>query len=1297
MSGDGTINGVSYQARVIAGLYIRMLAQSPLGWFSPATDIPTAVWGETKGPGDDARVEFGGRFDTSEVQAKYGLTAGAELDEVLDKIRQLSGTSQMPVALVLDESSTSRLYRELATDLERLRSGRDDDLRVDARRLYDADETRDLLSRLYVIRTDMDDPHDAGLEMALHLLGEVLEDKSKIDAAWAVLAQDAMRLCSRKLRRNRETLIKDVLGTKGIAIRPPDKDQAYLRQIEFARSLLAKRQAQLAMVALRHLAADLETATNVDPSVHYQAETLRAGAHLQLGQPAEGLAAARHALDIEPKGVRALSLASRCQVMLGDLTSARAFAEAAIASDPTEIRAWIAAAEVAAASGDPAPVAPEQVATDKQYRVMLAETAVRHGDWDRALELTGELLHENERSPEVLELRAIALADSPVGPSGVQPWQEVDRLTTEAINAIDETDPLTVQALVLRSAARLRMGQTNDAQADSERARLLDRDNPEVLRHAAEARIQAGDDAGALQILLSPATDKDPMLLAVRAGLRHTAGEKAGALADLKAASVLIPSSSDPDPIRTLVAKVALDADDLELAEQSIESLSSDGKNSWHDPYLRGQLAFARGQIEDGTNLFREASRRATTAAKSFVLLNLAERLLRAGDATGSVRAFDEVGRTSIPSELLPVFVQALMRTGDLARSQEELDELAKLGSLPQWAVEAATDIAFRREEPEEAIRGLKELIARGSKSTRISIALAKALIDVDRSSEASACLDDLLQTPNLSPIELMQAAELLRAVGRGREAVDVGFRGFRRETSDPDVQRSFATIVFMGGGGVPPAQEVGPDTYVRLTRSDGMTHEYIVYGEPPIDPLRNEIDVEDAATKGLIGLRQGAEWVANPGTRHQERWIVESILPASVHAAQDIVAHFGDRFERQPFFVEQIPVGENLENLPGVAQLIGALGEQNKYQEAVIKVYREQVMPLGMISQRLSCMIVELMSGAISEPDKVGPLVVEWANAAGQSRSVQTARTCTTAVLTRSGLETAYGLGLLAPVAASMTIVVPRSLLDELRGELKEDKNRVDSGYSKLGAGGPAGLSMTSLPANDPGLVRRYEVVKEQLAWVELQRIEARPLESVRQAGSEEEEIRGILGRSSYDSVVLAQRLNAALYADDLGLRRMSLSGVQPESFSTVSLLVGFAERGVISGEQRDRHLLRLVLSHYAFVSPTPELLDLAVRQEPTNGRPALQRAFALLGSESITADEAARIAVAVIKAAALRTIETVSIESLAEMALRAMATRWKMPLCVALVSQEAGQQLRLLPQHQEAVRRVCARFRSS
>ena len=165
MSGDGNINGVTYQARVIAGTLMLILAQSRLGWFSPANDVPTAVWGETDGPGDDARIRVRwspGRERGSGQVRSVGRRRNRT--QVLNRIRQMSGTEVMPVALVLDESSTSRLYRELATDLERIRSGRLDDLRSDAKRLYENPETQVLLGRLYVIRTDMDDPHDAGLD-----------------------------------------------------------------------------------------------------------------------------------------------------------------------------------------------------------------------------------------------------------------------------------------------------------------------------------------------------------------------------------------------------------------------------------------------------------------------------------------------------------------------------------------------------------------------------------------------------------------------------------------------------------------------------------------------------------------------------------------------------------------------------------------------------------------------------------------------------------------------------------------------------------------------------------------------------------------------------------------------------------------------------------------------------------------------------------------------------------------------------------------------------------------------------
>lgn len=107
------------------------------------------------------------------------------------------------------------------------------------------------------------------------------------------------------------------------------------------------------------------------------------------------------------------------------------------------------------------------------------------------------------------------------------------------------------------------------------------------------------------------------------------------------------------------------------------------------------------------------------------------------------------------------------------------------------------------------------------------------------------------------------------------------------------------------------------------------------------------------------------------------------------------------------------------------------------------------------------------------------------------------------------------------------------------------------------------------------------YQSVNEQLAWAETLHVEPR-LDSIKPVGSPEDDIRNHLGRSSFYAAILAEKLGAALYADDLGLRRLALGGAVATSFSTLSLLVGLAERGTITAEQRDENLLRLVLARF-------------------------------------------------------------------------------------------------------------------
>ena len=102
MSGKGTSAGALYQARVIAFAYVHVITERPLPWFGSAGQMPTAVWCETRGPGDDVRLEFSTTL-AGEVQARHEMNAARDLVDLVAAISVRSADARpMPVALLID-------------------------------------------------------------------------------------------------------------------------------------------------------------------------------------------------------------------------------------------------------------------------------------------------------------------------------------------------------------------------------------------------------------------------------------------------------------------------------------------------------------------------------------------------------------------------------------------------------------------------------------------------------------------------------------------------------------------------------------------------------------------------------------------------------------------------------------------------------------------------------------------------------------------------------------------------------------------------------------------------------------------------------------------------------------------------------------------------------------------------------------------------------------------------------------------------------------------------------------------
>src|ERR1051325_702562 len=1284
MGGEGTFVGTNHQAGVISYIYAHLIAQMRLGWLD-VDDTPVAVAGETGGPGDDVRIEFGTGRAPIEVQAKYGLNAGAKLNEALDRIKQHGAG---PVVIAVDRGSSRKVHYELRMDLDRLRSGRQDRLTDLTKGLVEK-YGEGLLRDIRLIPVDLTDAYNPDVRHAVALLTSLLENSDQAPAAWDALLADAGALCAKRLRRDRKDLIEQLEG-KGFKVKPARKDERWHRQLDFSRELLRKKHAAAALSIVMGLLSQSKDA-EVDSEVRFRIAQQYCTALLQLGRYEDAVTEARKALDIKPNAVHALVNGALAAMLAGDLATAISFADRAVASDPNDANSWGAKAQVAAVAGHPAPTPPRPVALSEDYRTALAQIAFNASDWSRVKDLTTDLLSLGSRSDDVLMFRATAFANlggNATTPERKEQCQEAERLASEFLNRTsDETHPYVLKMLVVRASTRKALGKNQAAIEDLEAARRLDVNDPSAIGQAAQWKYRENDLDGALTILQHPVVDDVPMLTTLRARLMAEKGNREAARRDLERSLPKITNSFDPDSLRFTSADVALAIDDIDLADRVLAATSTGGKEDPRYLGLRGRLLFARGDSEQAFLLYQDAANKAGAEGTEY-LTELASQLFLKRKVEDAVRVFDQIGEERIPVRAQRLFTLALLKANELSRAQHFIETRNGDGTLPDWALDIATEIAVRSEDESAAIEHLSELVARGESTTGAQLELARRLLEQEHVDAAIGEIEAVLRLADVGPLHRMQAAQLLLAAGRSQEALEQSFRAFRDAPQDPRLHRVFIVIALMSKTVPAVPTETGPQTHVILNDQHGTRREYTIYSGPPIDRTRNEMLTEEAAAADLLGRKVGEVIVRFPGGWNEERWTVIDIRSAIHHQIQDAMQHYEERFPGEPFFMKGFLVGDGA-SIKEFSPLIASLEARRTHVERVLERYEEQILPLSMTANLLGSGVADLMA-EIGLSGKRG-LYVEWSNRDGQEEAKEAANRAFKVVLTRSALYTAHELRLLESLPDSFSLLAPTSLRADLRKELAQAKRLVAEGHQVIVTRSGA-LDVQELAANHPLLQQKQDTVAELLEWIDKHTsVQPRPLTTIAAPESRQEEARELLGESSYDAIALARHEEASLYADDLGVRRFLPPEHRALSFSSVGLIRALAERGIMDSRKRDEILIDLVNRRYMFIPASRELLQTIVTTSSTVSRSTLEDVFGLLAGPSMTLQDSSLLLVQVVKSNALSGIQTMTTEEIVLLGLEAMAKKWRKELVIHAVTQAAREHLALLPHTLGGVFGVC------
>jgi tetratricopeptide (TPR) repeat protein len=1295
LGGNATFSGTTYQANVIAYVAVHVLTETKLHWLPLADDTPTALAGEVKGPGDDARIQFAPPSASIEVQSKHGLKGPKTTEKALATIRDASQwDDSTTVILAVDSSSSESVRIDLRKDLDRLRSGRTDDLRDITKTIITAlgAEIIQTLKRIRVVVVDVDSVGDSGLTRALELLSDNLEDPSQAAAAFALLQADAASMCAKKEARSKQELVQ-LLANAGIRLRPPRKTRKWHEDLRYSRNLLKNEEPQAALAMLSQVEADLRSGTP-DGEVLYRLNQHKAAAHLQLHHLDLAIQFAQRALDHDPSGLYALSNLATAYALAGDVDDARIFAEKLIAAHPESTEAWATAVQVAAIIGDTAPKVPENISAASAYQCELARICLVRGDFDDARRITSSLIAAGDRSAPTLLLRVETLLANDVDqlPAAERLARATDvvRISTEILESHSPiTDAIRRKALVTRSIAQRALGKVDESHADVERAREISPDEPSVIAAAAQARIQGGDEEGALALLSAPIVATTPFLLTLRASLLASR-DPVAARRDLDGViKILADKEQDlPDSVRSGAAEAALSLGDSALARKLLSETSATFKTSGHYLLMQGRVSASEGDLQAAEQFYREAIAQIPTH-KADLLAEFATLLLRAGFADRAVTVFKEV---TVPDSALRQFVHALIQTDHLGDAQLAIERSGKGGMLPDWAVAYAAKIATRRNDPEAAAQYLEDLVARGQATPAGRLMLVETLLDLNQTPRAHAHTEALRRDEELEPRERMQLAHLQVKIGRPEEGVATALKAFREAPHNPEINRAFVGAVFLSK--LPPLEvtEVGPNTHVQLRGEGGTILEYLVLPRMSGDGslLPHEISDDAAKQTGLLGLRVGDQFIQNKDTWFEKRWTVEQLQSSTKYLFNYVLSNYHTRFPTEEFFVAGFKLDPEHPSLKDFLPVIASTESRAKHIEHLLGLYREQILPLEFVANLAGGSVSGLM-GHISFTADGGPLFVEWSGEEGQRLSRDTAKSATTIVLTESALVTLQRLDLLDTVRTRYQCIAPRSLRDLIRKELSEAEERVTEGHSVVVPGGPTGFAMQSFEAGDAVLVNARDRHKALLDWLDREvTILPRPLAAFGENIKQTEEFRTQLGHASSDAVELAKHNVATLLADDLGLRIVARHSNTP-SVSTLSVVHVLTEEGVIAEEARDRFLIDLVEQHYNAVAPTAELL--LESMAPTREANARRQAFALLAGPEMTIVESARTLVRAIKIAATR-VGTITTDQIASEGLAAMALRFPAKASAQVVARVAEAELFLMPKTLQATKRVCLEF---
>lgn len=775
-------------------------------------------------------------------------------------------------------------------------------------------------------------------------------------------------------------------------------EKEYQSAIDNAKDLFRKNKPQSAIDSLENLKQRIWT--HASSSVKFSILTNMAAALFALNKKQEGAMLVLEAFQHNPEDEKALSNRALAHAFLGETKEAEKCAKKALEKNPMNIHAYVTLVKISTDEGKLAEViakVPEYLQEKPQIAYAISDIARQHEDLEEARKWRETAIaSDHENIPDFKAALAAILIEQVVNDNLAIHTRQLDNsqqnqlrraaeLLTEAWNCIVNTELHTalIDWIINRSTAYYLLGEWKKAIKDLDAALGIEPSYSLLLKNRAILACEQGEKENAIgfleKIQSDPEASEAQILIATILFSEKRSEEAITTLNDFLQTN---PSPKLQEEANHWLVRIYTDDKRFEEAERVSKIMLESSPRSILNLVAAAQISRATGKLDEACSRLKiaynhiqskEAYNYAQNSEEFLEIAELADQLYIHELFKEASVLYEKIADTSLNSEWTQWLLKSYHNAGEIGKALELCQQLrAKYGLLE--------NVSWIEYDIYEAIGDLNQAVAIGTEYLKAFPDNPNRQMDVAHlhyrlgNIEAfKQLLEGQFDLENMSLESCLNLAYLHKIASKPKRALDIMYETRRMHSNNPEAHLKYFGLFFEVGKQLSElldSSQVQIGTAVCLDRS-GETNWHIIEKRDDANPMRNELDVDDALAQQLIGKTVNDELVLRKTPFGADIGKITDIQSKYTYAFQEIYREFPDRFPKaQGLWATKLDDSEEIDDSEKFQELLNLTDRQHEESLQAEEIYKEIPIPIGAFAKLIGRNVLDTWGYLISNPD---------------------------------------------------------------------------------------------------------------------------------------------------------------------------------------------------------------------------------------------------------------------------------------------------------------------------------------